>query len=79
MSNAVQIRRELAKRRGTLFFTPADRALLALLEATPVFKEPKSLCEINADVKTGARDAHVRMLRTVVDLLSRKAGYGETL
>lgn len=35
MVNSSQIRRELAKKRGTLFFSPAERALLAVLQLKP--------------------------------------------
>lgn len=59
-----QIRRELRKRSRTLFFTDAERVLLAILEAPSYAKDPTAI--INADY-TKARIHGEKRVREIIE------------
>jgi hypothetical protein len=65
------IRRFLQKRRGTLFFSQAERTLLAVLQLT----EYKTLSEavINADYTKGAQCERMRLYRAIEEAWGKAA------
>lgn len=62
--NAAHIRRELRKRSESLFFTNAERALLAILDADPFGSDRQAI--INADY-TNARKHAEKRVRTLIE------------
>ena len=58
-ASIVQIRRDLSRKRETLFFSPAERALLAIIEGEPTYDG------INADYDRAKRLQRNQVLRLI--------------